>query len=69
MTPDAPALVRAACAARGCHQNDLARALGVSPVTVSRWVHGHRKPDAPAVALLRVIAGEVTVAGLFGRQA
>jgi len=55
-------LVAAVCARHGCRQTDLARALGVSDVTVSRWVQGHREPEQLTLVLLRLLAGETTVA-------
>ena len=31
--------------ASGLNVSDLARRLGVSRVTLSRWLHGHQTPD------------------------
>ena len=62
----APALIDAICARHACRQADLARALGVSPVVVTRWRTGRRKPGQLTLVLLRLLAGETTVEGVMG---
>jgi putative transcriptional regulator len=37
-------------------QVDFARALGISVHTVRNWEQGRRKPEGPALALLRIAA-------------
>jgi len=40
----------------GLTQVDFARALGISVHTLRNWEQGRRRPDGPAVALLRIAA-------------
>ena len=40
----------------GLTQEDFARALGISVYTLRNWEQGRRKPEGPAMALLRVAA-------------
>ena len=37
-------------------QTQFARAMGISVHTLRNWEQGRRKPDGPAVALLRIAA-------------
>jgi putative transcriptional regulator len=37
-------------------QGDFARALGISIHTLRNWEQGRRKPEGPALALLRIAA-------------
>lgn len=40
----------------GLTQTQFARAMGISVHTLRNWEQGRRKPDGPAVALLRIAA-------------
>jgi len=40
----------------GLSQVDFAKALGISVHTLRGWEQGRRRPDGPAVALLRIAA-------------
>jgi DNA-binding transcriptional regulator YiaG len=40
----------------GLTQKDFARAIGISVHTLRNWEQGRRKPDGPALALLRIAA-------------
>jgi len=40
----------------GLTQADFARAMGISVHTLRNWEQGRRRPDGPAVALLRIAA-------------
>lgn len=40
----------------GLTQEDFARALGISVYTLRNWEQGRRKPEGPAMALLRIAA-------------
>ncbi|MHA7817645.1 MAG: helix-turn-helix domain-containing protein [Pseudohaliea sp.] len=40
----------------GLSQMDFARALGISVHTLRNWEQGRRKPDGPALALLKIAA-------------
>lgn len=40
----------------GLTQKDFARALGISVHTLRNWEQGRRKPEGPALALLRIAA-------------
>jgi putative transcriptional regulator len=46
----------------GMTQAQFAAAFGLPVGTVRDWEHGRRRPDAPARALLRVIAREPEIA-------
>jgi len=37
-------------------QDDFARAIGISVHTLRNWEQGRRKPEGPALALLRIAA-------------
>ena len=37
-------------------QEEFARAMGISVYTLRNWEQGRRRPDGPAVALLRIAA-------------
>lgn len=37
-------------------QEELARAMGISVHTLRNWEQGRRKPEGPAIALLRIAA-------------
>ena len=39
----------------GLSQDKFARRFGLSPATVRDWEHGRRRPDGPALSLLKVI--------------
>lgn len=54
-------LARRARLATGLSQREFARLIGTSHVTVARWEAGHRRPSAPAVALLELLARETRV--------
>lgn len=40
----------------GLTQAELARAMGISVHTLRNWEQGRRKPEGPALALLRIAA-------------
>ncbi len=40
----------------GLTQGEFARAMGISVHTLRNWEQGRRKPDGPAMALLRIAA-------------
>lgn len=40
----------------GLTQTEFARAMGISVHTLRNWEQGRRRPDGPAVALLRIAA-------------
>lgn len=40
----------------GLTQADFARAIGISVHTLRNWEQGRRKPEGPAMALLRIAA-------------
>jgi DNA-binding transcriptional regulator YiaG len=40
----------------GLSQTEFARAMGISVHTLRNWEQGRRKPDGPAIALLRIAA-------------
>lgn len=40
----------------GLSQSQLARAMGISVHTLRNWEQGRRKPEGPALALLRIAA-------------
>jgi len=40
----------------GLSQSQFARAIGISVHTLRNWEQGRRKPDGPAIALLRIAA-------------
>ncbi len=40
----------------GLSQPDFARALGISVHTLRNWEQGRRRPEGPALALLRIAA-------------
>lgn len=40
----------------GLTQEDFAQALGISVYTLRNWEQGRRKPEGPAMALLRIAA-------------
>lgn len=40
----------------GLSQSQFARALGISVHTLRNWEQGRRRPDGPAIALLRIAA-------------
>lgn len=40
----------------GLTQSDFARALGISVHTLRNWEQGRRRPEGPALALLRIAA-------------
>lgn len=40
----------------GLSQTEFARAMGISVHTLRNWEQGRRKPDGPALALLRIAA-------------
>jgi DNA-binding transcriptional regulator YiaG len=40
----------------GLTQEEFARAVGISVHTLRNWEQGRRKPDGPAIALLRIAA-------------
>jgi putative transcriptional regulator len=40
----------------GLTQEDFAKALGISVYTLRNWEQGRRKPEGPAMALLRIAA-------------
>ncbi|NNE34092.1 MAG: helix-turn-helix domain-containing protein [Rhodothermales bacterium] len=40
----------------GLSQTDLARAMEISVHTLRNWEQGRRKPDGPALALLKIAA-------------
>jgi putative transcriptional regulator len=40
----------------GLSQTEFARAMGISVHTLQNWEQGRRKPDGPALALLRIAA-------------
>jgi putative transcriptional regulator len=49
-----PADVRAIRAKLGKSQSEFALMIGVSVATLRNWEQGRRRPDGPALALLRV---------------
>jgi DNA-binding transcriptional regulator YiaG len=40
----------------GLTQTEFARAMGISVHTLRNWEQGRRRPDGPAIALLRIAA-------------
>ena len=40
----------------GLSQVEFAKALGISVSTLRNWEQGRRKPEGPALALLRIVA-------------
>jgi DNA-binding transcriptional regulator YiaG len=40
----------------GLNQSQFARAMGISVHTLRSWEQGRRRPDGPAIALLRIAA-------------
>ncbi len=40
----------------GMTQDEFARAVGISVHTLRNWEQGRRKPEGPAIALLRIAA-------------
>jgi DNA-binding transcriptional regulator YiaG len=40
----------------GLTQDEFARAVGISVHTLRNWEQGRRKPEGPAIALLRIAA-------------
>jgi DNA-binding transcriptional regulator YiaG len=40
----------------GLTQSQFARAMGISVHTLRNWEQGRRRPDGPAIALLRIAA-------------
>lgn len=62
-TEPSPPLTRGAVALRkalvkkGWTQRDLARRLGVSPPTITRWLSGERVPDRVNMGKLRKLLG------------
>jgi putative transcriptional regulator len=40
----------------GMSQAEFVASLGINPGTLRNWEQGHRKPDGPASALLRLAA-------------
>lgn len=63
-----PADVRAVREKLGASQPEFALLIGVSVATLRNWEQGRRKPDGPALALLRVAAQnpKAVVAALHG---
>ena len=53
-----PADVKAIRAQLEMSQSEFAMMIGVSVATLRNWEQGRRKPDGPALALLRVAASE-----------
>jgi putative transcriptional regulator len=51
-----PTDVQAVRAKLGVSQADFALMIGVSVATLRNWEQGRRRPDGPALALLRVAA-------------
>jgi putative transcriptional regulator len=51
-----PTDVQAVRAKLGASQAEFALMIGVSVATLRNWEQGRRKPDGPALALLRVAA-------------
>jgi putative transcriptional regulator len=51
-----PTDVQAVRAQLGASQAEFALMIGVSVATLRNWEQGRRKPDGPALALLRVAA-------------
>jgi len=51
-----PAAIKAVRAELGQSQEQFALMIGVSVATLRNWEQGRRKPDGPALALLRVAA-------------
>ena len=51
-----PTDVQAVRAKLGVSQAEFALMIGVSVATLQNWEQGRRKPDGPALALLRVAA-------------
>ena len=51
-----PADVRAVRAKLGRTQDEFALLIGVSVATLRNWEQGRRRPEGPALALLRVAA-------------
>ena len=49
-----PADVRAVRAKLGQSQTDFALMIGVSVATLRNWEQGRRRPEGPALALLRI---------------
>ncbi len=54
----APADVKAIRARLGKSQTEFAQMIGVSTATLQNWEQGRRRPDGPALALLRVASAE-----------
>lgn len=54
---DIPALRRFA----GLTQEEFAEALGISVHTLRNWEQGRRRPEGPAIALLRIAARRPSV--------
>ena len=54
----APADVKAIRAQLGKSQTEFAQMIGVSAATLKNWEQGRRKPQGPALALLRVASAE-----------
>jgi putative transcriptional regulator len=51
-----PADVKKVRASLGLSQEEFALMIGVSVATLRNWEQGRRRPDGPALALLRVAA-------------
>lgn len=49
-----PADIKAVRAKLGASQSEFALLIGVSVATLRNWEQGRRRPDGPALALLRV---------------
>lgn len=52
---DLPAAIRRAMGLMT--QKELARRCGVSPVTISLWLHGKRRPSLEAMKVLSTVTG------------
>ena len=54
----APADVKAIRSKLGKSQSEFAMMIGVSVATLRNWEQGRRRPEGPALALLRVASAE-----------
>lgn len=66
-SPDCLRLLKAALAARGLREADVAQALGISTASVSRIIHGQRRARAEERRKLEVLLG-YRVAQLLRRR-
>ena len=65
-----PAQIKAVRAKLSASQTEFALMIGVSVATLRNWEQGRRRPDGPALALLRVAAKnpQVVAEALHGKK-